>query len=120
MTGLCLDQYLWFHDRYVIGMLHSLGILGLTPLSLGISSFFIIHLSFGKAVDDFKQSVELQGDTGQHPIAEHSNGFTIVWVGYTVRSIPLVCALAKFTLLPPLLVSRKASFKTPFLILITS
>ena len=80
-----------------------LGILGLTPLSLGLSSFLIIRLWFGKAVDDFNQSVELEGDTGPHLIAQLSNGFTMVWVAYAFHSIPLVCALAKIhvTAAPP-------------------
>ena len=61
----------------------------------GISSFLIIRLWFGKAVDDFNQSIQLEGDNGAHLIAGLSNGFTMVWVGYVFHAIPLVCALAK-------------------------
>ena len=69
----------------------------------GLSSFLIIRLWFGKAVDDFNQSIELEGANAPHLIAELSNGFTMVWVGYAFHSIPLVCALAKIhvTAAPP-------------------
>jgi len=58
---------------------------------------------FGKAVDDFNESIELEGVNGPRLIAEISNGFTMVWVGYAFHSIPLVCALAKIhvTAAPP-------------------
>lgn len=58
---------------------------------------------FGKAVDDFNQSIELEGANGPHLIAEIANGFTMVWVAYAFHSIPLVCALAKIhvTAAPP-------------------
>jgi len=68
---------------------------GLFGFMIGLSSFLVIRLWFGKAVDDFNESVELEGASGPHLIAELSNGFTMVWVGYAFHSIPLVCALAK-------------------------
>ena len=72
-------------------------------VSTGISSFLVIRLWFGKSVDDFNQSIELEGDNGPHLIAGLSNGFTMVWVGYAFHAIPLVCALAKIhvTASPP-------------------
>ena len=59
---------------------------------------------FGKAVDDFNQSIELEGANAPHLIAGISNGFTMVWVGYAFHSIPLGCALAKIhvTAAPPI------------------
>jgi len=69
--------------------------IGIFGFMIGISSFLIIRLWFGKAVDDFNQSIQLEGDNGAHLIAGLSNGFTMVWVGYVFHSIPLVCALAK-------------------------
>jgi hypothetical protein len=66
---------------------------------------------FGKAVEDFNNAVELQGDRAPQLIAEISNGFIstflahayveatdvlpVVWVGYAFHAIPVVCALVK-------------------------
>ncbi|KAF9651388.1 hypothetical protein BDM02DRAFT_3154396 [Thelephora ganbajun] len=77
--------------------------IGIFGFMIGVSSFLVIRLWFGKAVDDFNQTIELEGDNGPHLIAELSNGFTMVWVGYAFHSIPLVCALAKIhvTAAPP-------------------
>jgi len=77
--------------------------IGLFGFMIGLSSFLIIRLWFGKAVDDFNESIELEGINGPHLMAGLSNGFTMVWVGYAFHSIPLVCALAKIhvTAAPP-------------------
>lgn len=77
--------------------------IGIFGFMIGLSSFLIIRLWFGKAVDDFNQSIELEGANAPHLIAELANGFTMVWVGYAFHSIPLVCALAKIhiTAAPP-------------------
>jgi len=77
--------------------------IGIFGFMIGLSSFLIIRMWFGKAVDDFNQSIELEGANGPHLIAGISNGFTMVWVGYAFHSIPLVCALAKIhvTAAPP-------------------
>jgi hypothetical protein len=77
--------------------------IGIFGFMIGISSFLIIRMWFGKAVDDFNQSIELEGANAPHLIAGISNGFTMVWVGYAFHSIPLVCALAKIhvTAAPP-------------------
>ena len=77
--------------------------LRLKQIPAGISSFLVIRMWFGKAVDDFNQSIELEGANGPHLIAGVSNGFTMVWVGYAFHAIPLVCALAKIhvTAAPP-------------------
>lgn len=69
--------------------------IGIFGFMIGISSFLIVRMWFGKAVDDFNQSIELEGNNGPHLMAGLSNGFTMVWVGYAFHSIPLVCALAK-------------------------
>lgn len=69
--------------------------IGIFGFMIGISSFLVIRLWFGKAVDDFNQSIQLEGDNAPDLIAGLSNGFTMVWVGYVFHAIPLVCALAK-------------------------
>lgn len=77
--------------------------IGIFGFMIGISSFLIIRMWFGKAVDDFNQSIELDGDNAPHLMAGLSNGFTMVWVGYAFHAIPIVCALAKIhvTAAPP-------------------
>jgi len=77
--------------------------IGIFGFMIGLSSFLIIRMWFGKAVDDFNESISLEGQNAPHLIAELSNGFTMVWVGYAFHSIPLVCALAKIhiTAAPP-------------------
>jgi len=77
--------------------------IGIFGFMIGISSFLVIRLWFGKAVDDFNQSIEFEGDSAPHLMAGLSNGFTMVWVGYTFHAVPLVCALAKIhvTAAPP-------------------
>jgi len=69
--------------------------IGLLGFMIGLISFLIIRMWFGKAVEDFNNAVELQGDRAPQLIAEISNGFIMVWVGYAFHAIPIVCALVK-------------------------
>ena len=57
-----------------------LATLALAQILPGISSFLVIRLWFGIAVDDFNQSIEFEGDTVLHLMVGLSNGFTMVWV----------------------------------------
>jgi len=50
---------------------------------------------FGKSVDDFNNQIQLMGANAPELIAEISNGFTMVWVGYVFYAVPLVYSLAK-------------------------
>jgi hypothetical protein len=90
---------------------------------LGLTSFLIIRMWFGKSVQDFNNAVQLQTTSAPSLISELSNGFTspssrlydlglvltfssayvVVWVGYAFHAVPLVCALAKLhvTAAPP-------------------
>ncbi|KAI6047596.1 hypothetical protein EDC04DRAFT_2886436 [Pisolithus marmoratus] len=66
---------------------------------LGLASFLIIRMYFGKAASDFNQSIQGQGTNGPQLIANTSNAFTMVWVGYAFFSIPVVVSLAKLHVL---------------------
>lgn len=43
---------------------------------LGLASFLIIRMYFGKAANDFNQSIQGQGENGPQLIANTSNAFT--------------------------------------------
>jgi hypothetical protein len=43
---------------------------------IGLTSFLIIRMWFGKAVDDFNTSIASQGQQGPHLIAATGNAFT--------------------------------------------
>jgi len=77
--------------------------IGLLGFMIGLTSFLVIRMWFGKAVQDFNNAVELQTASAPAIIAEISNGFIMVWVGYAFHAVPLVCALAKLhiTTAPP-------------------
>lgn len=79
----------------------------------GLTSFLIIRMWFGKAVDDFNSSIQAQGKGAPQLIASTSNGFTsmlprkhnvifivnsalvVVWVAYAFQAVPLIASLAK-------------------------
>lgn len=42
----------------------------------GLSSFLIVRMWFGKAIDDFNKSIVAQGKNGPELIASAGNGFT--------------------------------------------
>lgn len=42
----------------------------------GLASFLIVRMYFGKAADDFNQSIQGQGTNGPQLIANTSNAFT--------------------------------------------
>lgn len=54
---------------------------------LGLTSFLIIRMWFGKAVEDFNNAVEQQGDKAPQLIAEVSNGFISEFICYFPASI---------------------------------
>ncbi|KAG1864166.1 hypothetical protein DFJ58DRAFT_772911 [Suillus subalutaceus] len=54
---------------------------------------------FGKAADDFNQSIQGQGSNGPQLIATIGNAFTMIWVAYAFFAIPVVVSLAKFHVL---------------------
>ncbi|KAH9968933.1 hypothetical protein BC827DRAFT_1166623 [Russula dissimulans] len=69
--------------------------LGLLGFMIGLTSFLVIRMWFGKAVEDFNTTIQEGGNNAPHLIAQLSNGFTMVWVAYAFYAVPVVCALAR-------------------------
>ncbi|KAF7347801.1 hypothetical protein MVEN_01537600 [Mycena venus] len=69
--------------------------LGFFGFMIGITSFLILRMWFGKASDDFNDSIALQGSNGPQLIANVSNAFTMVWVAYAFYAVPLIISLSK-------------------------
>ncbi|KAJ7220303.1 hypothetical protein GGX14DRAFT_434123 [Mycena pura] len=69
--------------------------LGVFGFLVGIVSFLILRMWFGKAADDFNQSIVLEGSAGPQLIAAVGNAFTMVWVAYTFYGVPVVISMAK-------------------------
>ncbi|KAI9455857.1 hypothetical protein F5148DRAFT_1225366 [Russula earlei] len=69
--------------------------LGLLGFMIGLTSFLVIRMWFGKAVEDFNTAIVDGGDNAPPLIAQISNGFTMVWVAYAFYGVPLVCTLAR-------------------------
>ncbi|KAI1797851.1 hypothetical protein LXA43DRAFT_982314 [Ganoderma leucocontextum] len=70
--------------------------IGLLGFLIGITSFLVIRMWFGKAVEDFNAGIAKAGSDGPELIASTSNGFVMVWVGFAFYAVPVVCSLAKF------------------------
>jgi len=69
--------------------------LGLLGFMTGLTSFLVIRMWFGKAVEDFNQAIVEGGNNAPQLIAQLSNGFTMVWVAYAFYGVPLICVLAR-------------------------
>jgi hypothetical protein len=87
--------------------------MGINNCVLGLTSFLVIRMWFGKAVEDFNQAIVEAGNSAPHLIAQLSNGFTstffctpimsnlsshvpiVVWVAYAFSSVSVICALAR-------------------------
>ncbi|KAL4069578.1 hypothetical protein V8B97DRAFT_2008118 [Scleroderma yunnanense] len=73
--------------------------IGMCSFVVGLASFLIIRMYFGKAASDFNQSIQGQGTNGPQLIANISNAFTMIWVGYSFFAIPVIVSLAKLHVL---------------------
>ncbi|KAJ7181697.1 hypothetical protein C8R43DRAFT_869900 [Mycena crocata] len=69
--------------------------IGFFGFIIGITGFLILRMWFGKAVDDFNNSIVLQGSQGPQIIANIGNAFTMVWVAYAFYAVPLIISLSK-------------------------
>jgi len=69
--------------------------LGFFGFMIGITSFLILRMWFGKASDDFNDSIALQGSDAPQLIASVGNAFTMVWVAYAFYAVPLIISLSK-------------------------
>lgn len=69
--------------------------LGLLSFMIGLTSFLVVRMWFGKAVEDFNKGIQEAGNNAPQLIAATSNGFTMAWVGYAFYAVPVICALAR-------------------------
>ncbi|KAI0757029.1 hypothetical protein C8Q80DRAFT_1131739 [Daedaleopsis nitida] len=77
------------------GMQRATAWIGLLGFIIGITSFLVIRMWFGKAVEDFNRSIFKDGSDAPQLIAATSNGFVMVWVGFAFYAVPVVCSMAK-------------------------
>ncbi|KAH9944409.1 uncharacterized protein BXZ73DRAFT_39964 [Epithele typhae] len=69
--------------------------IGLLGFLIGIVSFLVIRMWFGKAVEDFNRDIFEQGSNAPQLIASTANGFIMAWVGFAFYAVPVVSSLAK-------------------------
>jgi len=69
--------------------------MGFFGFLIGITSFLVIRMWFGKAVQDFNNSIIAQGQQGAKLVANTGNAFTMVWVAYAFYAVPLIISLSK-------------------------
>ncbi|KAF8507072.1 hypothetical protein F5888DRAFT_66989 [Russula emetica] len=69
--------------------------LGLLSFMIGLTSFLVVRMWFGKAVEDFNRGIQEAGNNAPQLIASTSNGFTMAWVAYAFYAVPVICALAR-------------------------
>jgi len=69
--------------------------IGFFSFLIGITSFLILRMWFGKAVHDFNGTITLLGQDGPKLVANISNGFTMVWVAHAFYAVPVIISLSK-------------------------
>ncbi|KAI0067695.1 hypothetical protein BV25DRAFT_850876 [Artomyces pyxidatus] len=69
--------------------------IGLLGFMIGLTSFLVIRMWFGKAVEDFNLSISHGAAGSPQLVANTGNGFTMVWAAYAFYAVPLICALAR-------------------------
>lgn len=72
---------------------------GIISFLLGLTSFLVVFMWFGKAAEDFNLSIRGQGMNGPQLFASTGNAFIMVWVGYAFFAIPVIVSLAKMHVL---------------------
>lgn len=73
--------------------------IGLLGFMIGFTSFLVIRMWFGKAVEDFNDAILKGGQSAPALVAATSNGFIMVYVAYAFYAVPLVSSLAKLHVL---------------------
>ncbi|KAH9946647.1 hypothetical protein B0H21DRAFT_883577 [Amylocystis lapponica] len=68
--------------------------IGFLGFIIGLTSFVVVYMWFGKAVDDFNDDISKETDAPALS-ASTSNGFIMIWVAYAFYAVPLVSSLAK-------------------------
>jgi len=69
--------------------------IGLLGFLIGLTSFLVIRMWFGKAVEDFNTAILNGGSSSPQLVANTSNGFVMVYVAYAFYAVPVVSSLAK-------------------------
>jgi len=69
--------------------------IGFFSFLISVTSYLILRMWFGKAVQDFNASIAAQGQQGPQVIANLGNGFTMVWVSAAFQAIPIIISLSK-------------------------
>ncbi|KAF8898703.1 hypothetical protein BD779DRAFT_30792 [Infundibulicybe gibba] len=69
--------------------------IGFFGFIIGLTSFLIVRMWFGKAIQDFNNSIQAQGQQGPKLVASTGNAFTMVWVAYAFSAVPIIISLAK-------------------------
>ncbi|EKM61002.1 uncharacterized protein PHACADRAFT_247290 [Phanerochaete carnosa HHB-10118-sp] len=69
--------------------------IGLLGFMIGFTSFLVIRMWFGKAVEDFNDAILQGGQSAPALVAATSNGFVMVYVAYAFYAVPLVSSLSK-------------------------
>ncbi|KAI0815206.1 hypothetical protein BC629DRAFT_850954 [Irpex lacteus] len=69
--------------------------IGLFGFMIGFTAFLVLRMWFGKAVEDFNGAILKGGSSSPQLVANTSNGFVMIYVGFAFYAVPLVCSLAK-------------------------
>ncbi|GJE86066.1 hypothetical protein PsYK624_021460 [Phanerochaete sordida] len=69
--------------------------IGLLGFMIGFTSFLVLRMWFGKAVEDFNDAILKGGQGSPALVAATSNGFIMIYVAYAFYAVPLVSSLAK-------------------------
>ncbi|TFK41124.1 hypothetical protein BDQ12DRAFT_710948 [Crucibulum laeve] len=69
--------------------------MGFFGFMIGLTSFLVVRMWFGKAIQDFNASIQSQGEKGPKLIASSGNAFTMIWVAYAFYAVPIIISLAK-------------------------
>lgn len=84
---------------------------------LGLTSFLILRMWFGKAIQDFNSNIAMLGGQGPKLVAQTGNAFTskspsalmfstihslppVIWVAYAFYTVPIIISLAKLNVKP--------------------
>lgn len=104
-SGLFLITFTLISFRHKLGKLEAIldkpliqrasAWMGFFGFLIGITSFLVIRMWFGKAVEDFNNSIISEGQQGAKLIANIGNAFTMVWVAYAFYAVPVIISLSK-------------------------
>ncbi|KAH9486904.1 hypothetical protein JR316_0000970 [Psilocybe cubensis] len=72
--------------------------IGVFGFLIGLTSFLILRMWFGKSVQDFNGSISVQGKNGPQLIASIGNAFTMAWVAYAFYAVPVISSLTKLNI----------------------